>query len=382
MTSSLDGSGECTSRAGSAGIDEYRFTMSTVAVVSFRLGMADGVSVESAKWCGALRELGHAVRTVAGEGTVDVTVPGLALGATSPPDPVELARRARRRRLRHRRERLLPPAQRRCRVRRHRSSARGASGDPAPPRPAVAARRTSAHHVGPPDGPVVAARDDQRAVPRRAGAQRHRGDGDPQPLRPRPTEGRPSGAARRARRRRRPPRRPPRAGDPAQERRGCAPAGRAPRRDRTGSSAAPRTASVPSSTGCSRPRAPRRSTQGSHRASTSPTSTPRPTWSCSRRPGRASATPPIESVAYRRPLARTRLPASWTRSSATGCASSTSTRSRPSTRSSTAPDEDLLDDNLAIARKVYDLSLLPGAPRARPARGCSEHPPIGSRALW
>ncbi len=77
---------------GPSGVSEYRFAMSTIAVVSFRLGMADGVSVESAKWCGALRELGHSVRTVAGEGSCDVTVSGLALGATSPPDHVQLAR--------------------------------------------------------------------------------------------------------------------------------------------------------------------------------------------------------------------------------------------------------------------------------------------------
>ena len=36
------------------------------AVVSFRLGMADGVSVEAAKWAAALGRLGWTVRTVAG----------------------------------------------------------------------------------------------------------------------------------------------------------------------------------------------------------------------------------------------------------------------------------------------------------------------------
>lgn len=61
--------------------------MSAIAVVSYRLGLADGVSIESQKWCWALRELGHDVRTVAGEGTADVLVEGLALRATSPPDP-------------------------------------------------------------------------------------------------------------------------------------------------------------------------------------------------------------------------------------------------------------------------------------------------------
>lgn len=48
--------------------------------VSFRLGGADGVSVEAEKWIGALRHLGYDVRTVAGSGPVDVTVDGLDAG--------------------------------------------------------------------------------------------------------------------------------------------------------------------------------------------------------------------------------------------------------------------------------------------------------------
>ena len=52
--------------------------MPAVAVVSFRLGGADGVSVEAASWCSALRSLGFEVRTVAGRGPVDRTIPGLA----------------------------------------------------------------------------------------------------------------------------------------------------------------------------------------------------------------------------------------------------------------------------------------------------------------
>ncbi|MCU4185857.1 hypothetical protein K6U06_15920 [Acidiferrimicrobium sp. IK] len=48
--------------------------------MSFRLGGADGVSVEAAKWSGALRALGYAVRTVAGSGDADVIIPGLAVG--------------------------------------------------------------------------------------------------------------------------------------------------------------------------------------------------------------------------------------------------------------------------------------------------------------
>jgi glycosyltransferase involved in cell wall biosynthesis len=49
--------------------------------LSFRLGGADGVSVEAAKWQWALDQLGYDVRTVAGEGPVDVVVPGLDGGA-------------------------------------------------------------------------------------------------------------------------------------------------------------------------------------------------------------------------------------------------------------------------------------------------------------
>jgi len=56
--------------------------MATIAVVSFRLGGTDGVSIEAAKWIGALEQLGHQVRTVAGAGPVDTLLPGLAIGAT------------------------------------------------------------------------------------------------------------------------------------------------------------------------------------------------------------------------------------------------------------------------------------------------------------
>jgi mannosylglucosylglycerate synthase len=48
--------------------------------LSFRLGGPDGVSVEAAKWQGALGRLGYRIRTVAGEGPVDVLVPGLGPG--------------------------------------------------------------------------------------------------------------------------------------------------------------------------------------------------------------------------------------------------------------------------------------------------------------
>ena len=49
--------------------------------ISYRLGGADGVSIEAAKWQWALRQLGFEVRTVAGAGPVDVCLPGLDAGA-------------------------------------------------------------------------------------------------------------------------------------------------------------------------------------------------------------------------------------------------------------------------------------------------------------
>lgn len=65
--------------------------MPSAAFVSFRLGMADGVSVVARNWQRALEQLGYAVHTVAGEGPVDRTVPGLAIGATDPPGRDELS---------------------------------------------------------------------------------------------------------------------------------------------------------------------------------------------------------------------------------------------------------------------------------------------------
>jgi len=61
-----------------------------LAILSFRLGGTDGVSIEAAKWFRALTALGHDVTTVAGEGPVDVTIPGLALAATTAPRVGEL----------------------------------------------------------------------------------------------------------------------------------------------------------------------------------------------------------------------------------------------------------------------------------------------------
>lgn len=60
-------------------------------MVSFRLGVSDGVSVVAGHWARALEGLGFDVTTVAGEGPVDRQVPGLAIEAKGPPDPGELA---------------------------------------------------------------------------------------------------------------------------------------------------------------------------------------------------------------------------------------------------------------------------------------------------
>ncbi|MGH3996317.1 MAG: hypothetical protein ACRDTJ_02500, partial [Pseudonocardiaceae bacterium] len=58
--------------------------MTTVALLSFRLGAADGVSVAAAQWVATLRRLGCQVHTVAGAGTADRLVPGLASDASRP----------------------------------------------------------------------------------------------------------------------------------------------------------------------------------------------------------------------------------------------------------------------------------------------------------
>jgi glycosyltransferase involved in cell wall biosynthesis len=63
----------------------------TAALVSFRLGGSDGVSIEAEKWAGALRQLGWRVITVAGSGPVDTPLEGLAIDAPAPPSRPELA---------------------------------------------------------------------------------------------------------------------------------------------------------------------------------------------------------------------------------------------------------------------------------------------------
>ena len=62
----------------------------SVVVCSYRLGGTDGVAVEAAKWIAALRSLGCAVRTLAGSGTADLVLPGLAATAAEPPSRTEL----------------------------------------------------------------------------------------------------------------------------------------------------------------------------------------------------------------------------------------------------------------------------------------------------
>jgi len=48
------------------------------------------VAIEAAKWTNALVDLGFSITTVAGEGSVDHRLPGLAIGAESPPTVAEL----------------------------------------------------------------------------------------------------------------------------------------------------------------------------------------------------------------------------------------------------------------------------------------------------
>ncbi len=64
--------------------------MPTAALVSFRLGRPDGVSVVAESWRRALIELGFDVTTVAGAGAADRLVTGLAFDSTDPPSAREL----------------------------------------------------------------------------------------------------------------------------------------------------------------------------------------------------------------------------------------------------------------------------------------------------
>lgn len=64
--------------------------MPDCAIVSFRLGMSDGVSVVASSWARALTSFGFDVVTVAGEGPVDRCLPALAMQATSAPEQADV----------------------------------------------------------------------------------------------------------------------------------------------------------------------------------------------------------------------------------------------------------------------------------------------------
>jgi hypothetical protein len=65
-------------------------TDKTVCFVSSRLGVADGASIAAAGWMAAFERPGFRVCSVAGDGTADRILPGLALRAPSPPALVEV----------------------------------------------------------------------------------------------------------------------------------------------------------------------------------------------------------------------------------------------------------------------------------------------------
>jgi hypothetical protein len=60
------------------------------ALISFRLGGEDGVSIEAAKWSWALEQLGFETVGVAGSGTAQRLVRGLAIDADAPPTRSEV----------------------------------------------------------------------------------------------------------------------------------------------------------------------------------------------------------------------------------------------------------------------------------------------------
>ncbi len=64
--------------------------MGSCAILSFRLGLTDGVSVVADLWRQALERLGWETTTIAGEGPVDHLLPGLAIDATRPPPAAEV----------------------------------------------------------------------------------------------------------------------------------------------------------------------------------------------------------------------------------------------------------------------------------------------------
>lgn len=64
--------------------------MGTCAIVSFRLGMTDGVSIVAGEWERSLQSLGWQTFRVAGEGLADYVIPGLAIGADVGVEPAAL----------------------------------------------------------------------------------------------------------------------------------------------------------------------------------------------------------------------------------------------------------------------------------------------------
>jgi glycosyltransferase involved in cell wall biosynthesis len=64
--------------------------MPTCAFVSFRLGSNDGVSIVADRWMDAFESFGFDVTTVAGEGPVHRLIPGLSIGASTPPTQTEI----------------------------------------------------------------------------------------------------------------------------------------------------------------------------------------------------------------------------------------------------------------------------------------------------
>ena len=68
-------------------------SVGSVGIVSYRLGGADGVSIEAEKWAWALEQLGWHIRRIAGSGPSGVeTIDGLDLDDDGPVDVVALHR--------------------------------------------------------------------------------------------------------------------------------------------------------------------------------------------------------------------------------------------------------------------------------------------------
>ena len=112
----------------------------TVALVSFRFGATDGVSVETRKWARILDRLGFRTVTVAAEGA-DRLVPGLGIADVEPPEPAALEAALADAELvvvENLCSLPLNPAAGRAVA----ACLRGRPGDPAPPRPRLAAAPT------------------------------------------------------------------------------------------------------------------------------------------------------------------------------------------------------------------------------------------------